>query len=129
MWRFYFIGFSFLLLFDTCGQVCFKYTALYSAPLDFSLAWIARVLTSSWLYLTIISYSGAFATWMILLKHAPIGPAFAVSHMQIVTVMLVSVWLFNDHLTLNRVLGAALIIIGIIILAIAEKEIHKPVNQ
>jgi len=39
--------------------------------------------------------------------------------------MLVSIWVFNEHITLVRFSGAALIIIGIIFLAFAEKEINQ----
>lgn len=124
MWRFYFISFIFLLFFDTCGQISFKYTALHSAPPEISINWVKHIFTTGWLYVTIVSYAGAFIAWMILLKRAPIGPSFAVSHMQIVTVMLMSIWLFDDHLTINRIMGASLIICGIIVLAIAEKQIH-----
>lgn len=129
MWRFYSIGFAFLLIFDTCGQLSFKYTALHAEPFDVSQAWIGRIFASPWLYSTILSYGGAFVTWMHLLKRAPIGPAFAVSHMQIVTVMFMSIWLFDDHLTLNRIAGAVFIIGGIIVLVIAEKCLHPSLKQ
>lgn len=124
MWRFYSTGFAFLLIFDTCGQLSFKYTALQAVPFVFDTAWVARILCSPWLYSTIFCYTGAFATWIILLKRAPIGPAFAVSHLQVVTVMFLSIWLFDENLTLNRLAGAGFIIVGIIVLAFAEKQLH-----
>ncbi|XKM13264.1 EamA family transporter [Orbaceae bacterium ac157xtp] len=125
MVRFYAIGFIFLLFFDTLGQTAFKYTALTSAPLDYSLLWVTRIISNFWFYITIISYSGAFFTWMKLLRKAPVGPAFAASHLQIVTVMLVSVIVFHEQLTLIRLLGALFIIIGIIFLAMAERRLHQ----
>ena len=73
-----------------------------------------------------IGYVGAFFTWMTLLKHAPIGPAFAASHLEVVSVMLLSVWLFNEHLTLGRVLGALAILAGIVCLGFAESYEHVP---
>jgi drug/metabolite transporter (DMT)-like permease len=63
---------------------------------------------------------GAFFTWMSLLRHAPIGPAFAASHLEVASVMLLSVWLFHEPLTLARVLGAIAIVAGIVCLGAAE---------
>ncbi|MDF7671286.1 EamA family transporter [Orbaceae bacterium ESL0721] len=125
MKKFYIIGFLLLLFFDTFGQTSFKLTALSAEPLELSIHWIIRIFSHYWVYLVMLGYSGAFITWMILLKKAPVGPAFAVSHLQVVTVMFVSVFVFNEQITLTRLLGALLIIIGIIFLALAEERIHK----
>ena len=49
-----------------------------------------------WIYGAFVGYIGAFFTWMSLLKHAPIGPAFAASHLEIISVLAISYWLFNE---------------------------------
>jgi len=90
------------------------------------VAWLLRIFTHPWVYGAVIGYVGAFFTWMTLLKHAPIGPAFAASHLEVVSVMLLSVWLFNEHLTLGRVLGALAILAGIVCLGFAESNEHVP---
>jgi drug/metabolite transporter (DMT)-like permease len=55
---------------------------------------------------------------MTLLKHAPIGPAFAASHLYIVTVMLVTVAFFpSEGLTAWQVVGCLFIMGGIFVLA------------
>ena len=53
-----------------------------------------------------------------------VGPAFAASHLQVVTVMLVSVIVFNEQITLTRLLGGLCIIIGIVFLALAEQKLQ-----
>ncbi|MCL1886702.1 MAG: EamA family transporter [Betaproteobacteria bacterium] len=125
MRRFYLIGFAFLMLFDTIGQVSFKLTAIHAEPLEFSWQWIIRVFTNYWVYTAIAGYIGAFFTWMTLLKRAPVGPAFAASHLEVVTVMIASIWVFNEGITWPRFLGALLIVSGIICLAFAEKELES----
>ncbi len=122
MKKFYLIGFGVLLLFDTLGQTSFKLAAMKAEPLEMSLEWIIRVFTNVWIYVAIFGYIITFLAWMTLLRHAPVGPAFAAAHMEVVTVMIVSVWLFNDEITLGRFTGALFIIIGIIFLAFAEKR-------
>ncbi|MCO6505067.1 MAG: EamA family transporter [Snodgrassella sp.] len=123
MRKFYLIGFALLLLFDTIGQSSFKLTAIHAQPLEASVQWIIRVFTQPWVYIAILGYIGAFFTWMALLKKAPVGPAFAASHLEVVTVMLVSAFLFHEDITLIRTLGAVFIVAGIVFLAFAEKEL------
>ena len=67
-----------------------------------------------------VCYVGAFVTWMTLLEHAPIGPAFAASHLEVISVMVLSVVLFNEHIGTPQWIGSALIIAGIVCLAISE---------
>lgn len=129
MRKFYIVGFALLLLFDTIGQTSFKLTAIHAEPLAASINWLIRVFTNPWVYIAVFGYIGAFFTWMILLKKAPVGPAFAASHLEVVTVMLVSIWVFDEYITLIRFIGATLIVIGIVFLALAEKEITQQKGQ
>jgi drug/metabolite transporter (DMT)-like permease len=122
MRRFYLIGFFALVCFDTFAQICFKLTANHAMPPDTSFAWILRVLSSPWVYCAIACYIGAFVTWMTLLEHAPIGPAFAASHLEVISVMVLSVVLFNEHIGTPQWIGSALIIAGIVCLAISETD-------
>lgn len=123
---FYLIGFALLMGFDTLAQVSFKYAGTQALPVAASLAWVLRVFGQPWVYGAVIGYIGAFFTWMTLLKHAPIGPAFAASHLEVVSVMLLSIWLFDEPLTTPRVLGALAIVAGIVCLGLAESHEHVP---
>ena len=123
---FYLIGFTLLMGFDTLAQISFKYAGTHALPVTADVAWLLRVFGAPWIYGAIVGYVGAFFTWMSLLKHAPIGPAFAASHLEVVSVMLLSVWLFDEHLTAARVLGAIAIIAGIVCLGLAESREHAP---
>lgn len=122
MKRFYLIGFALLLGFDTLNLVCFKLAGTHALPVEMSAAWFARVLSSPWIYGAIAGYIGAFVSWMSLLKHAPIGPAFAASHLEVVSVMALSYWVFNEPVTPTQVIGALAIVAGIVCLAFAEGD-------
>lgn len=117
MKRFYFFGFLSLLAFDSFAQVSFKYASIYAAPLSMDLPWLMRVLTEPWVYGALLGYLGAFVTWLTLLKYAPVGPSFAASHLELVTVTLLSIWLFHEPLNVYKVVGGALIILGVLCLA------------
>lgn len=123
MKRFYIVGFIVLMAFDTLAQVSFKFAGEHALPLEFSGAWLARVFGEPWIYGALVGYAGAFFTWMSLLEHAPIGPAFAASHLEVVAVMLVSALVFGDHLGLPQILGAMLIALGILCLAQSEGDV------
>ncbi len=115
--RYYLIGFMLLLACDTLVQISFKLAGNHAFPPEASVAWVLRVFGHSWVYIAVAGYIGNFFIWMSLLKHAPIGPAFAATHLEVVAVMLMSVWLFGEPLTLSRVLGAGIIMAGIVCLA------------
>ena len=120
MARFYLIGFLLLMAFDTLAQVSFKLAANHALPLVFDAGWVLRVFATPWTYAAIAGYIGAFFTWMTLLKHAPIGPAFAASHLEVISVLAISVLFFDERLTLPQLFGSVLIVAGIVCLARSE---------
>ncbi|MGE7139230.1 DMT family transporter [Luteibacter sp. NPDC031894] len=122
MRRFYVFGFLLLMAFDTLAQLSFKLAGIHALPVAADLAWLSRVFGQPWIFGALAGYVGAFFTWMSLLKHAPIGPAFAASHLEMVSVMLLSAWLLHEPLTLARLAGAALIVAGILCLGAAEGD-------
>lgn len=122
MKRFYLIGFAILLSFDTLAQLSFKYAGDHALPVQANLAWLERVFTQPWVYGAVIGYIGAFFTWMTLLRRAPIGPAFAASHLEVVSVLLLSVPIFDESIGWSQALGAMAIVAGIICLALSEPD-------
>jgi drug/metabolite transporter (DMT)-like permease len=119
--RTYFIGgLLALLVFDTFAQVSFKLTALHAAPLTFDLPWLVRVLSVPWVYCAILGYFCAFVTWMVILRHIPVGPAFAATHLEVVGVVFISIPLFGEVLSWVQYLGAVLIVAGVFCLAYGE---------
>jgi uncharacterized membrane protein len=122
MRRFYLIGFLVLLAFDTLAQIGFKLAAVAAAPPQLEVAWLGRIATERWIYLAVAGYLGGFVTWMTLLRYAPIGPAFAATHLDIVTVLIVSVMWLGEALSPPQVVGAILILTGISVLAVTKGE-------
>lgn len=120
MRRFYILGFLALVAFDTLAQISFKLAGDNALPLEMSISWLERVFGRPWIYGAFIGYVGAFFTWMTLLEHAPIGPAFAASHLEVVSVLALSAVLFGEPIGWPQMLGAALIAAGIACLARSE---------
>lgn len=122
MRRFYLIGFLVLVCFDTTAQICFKLAANHALPFEAEAGWLLRVLGAPWVYVAILCYIGAFVSWMTLLRHAPIGPAFAASHLEVISVMALSVVVFGEHIGPSQWIGSALIVAGIVCLALSETD-------
>ena len=118
--RFYLLGFSMLAVFDASTQVFFKLASLHAGKFAPSLAWAAQVVLTPWLYGAIVGYLGSFVAWMTVLKHAPVGPAFAASHVSTIPVLVISVLFFGDHLSTVQIAGALCILLGVGCLSVSK---------
>lgn len=118
----YLFGFMLLMAFDTLAQVSFKLAGMHAFPPQVSVDWVLRLLLAPWIYGAIIGYLGAFFTWMRLLERAPIGPAFAASHLEVVSVMLLSALLFDEQIGVVKAAGAVLIVGGIVCIGLGERD-------
>ena len=121
--RFYILGFGALMVFDTLTQVSFKLASTHAGEFQLTLEWLIQVFHNFWIFGAVVGYLGSFITWMTLLKHAPVGPAFAASHLEVVTVLAISVLYFGEHLSLMQIAGALFIVAGIICLSKSEAEL------
>lgn len=120
MRRVFVVGFLFLLTVETLGQASFKLAADAALPMTGDVEWVVRILSTPWIYGAIAGYLLAFLAWMSLLRSAPVGPAFAASHLEVVTVMAFVAPLFGETIGIEQLCGAALIVAGIICLAFSE---------
>lgn len=120
--RFYMLGFGMLMLFDTWTQIAFKLGAGDTGPFTLTAAWLSAAALNPWVYGAVIGYLGAFVTWMTLLRHAPVGPAFAASHLEVVAVLIISVLYFGEQLAPLQIVGGLCIVIGIVFLSFSESR-------
>ena len=116
------LGFIALLALDTLAQIGFKLSALHAGEARFDAAWFLATISQPWAIAVVIGYLGAFGVYMTLIKHAPIGPAFAASHLEIVVVILVSLLFLGESLGLVQALGCLAIIAGVVVLAATEEQ-------
>ena len=86
----------------------------------FDLSWLYRVSGIPALYVAVACYGATFFVWMTLLRHAPVGPAFAASHLELVGVLMASVTIFHEHVSALQWAGAGTILLGIACLAFGE---------
>jgi len=114
------LGFLLLIAVDTFVQIGFKFAGENTLPVTLDLAWLERVVGEPWLLGVVAGYGAAFLIYMTLIKYAPIGPAFAASHLEIVSVTAFSVMFLGDRLSAWQALGCCCIISGVVVLAATE---------
>jgi multidrug transporter EmrE-like cation transporter len=124
MKRLILLGFLLLMSIDTASQVCIKLAGNRIGPFDFDAAWLARAAVEPLIYLVLLSFGCSFVVYITLLKYAPVGPAYAAAHSHIVGVLLVSILVFGERLSLMQALGATAIIAGVTMLAATEGRAH-----
>ena len=120
--RFYLIGFGALMLFDTLTQVSLKLVTVHTGEFAMTLEWFWRITESAWIIGALLGYLGAFAVWMTLLEHAPIGPAFAAAHLEVVPVLAISAAVFGESLGAAQIAGAVCIILGVVCLSLSKAQ-------
>ncbi|MDX2204719.1 MAG: EamA family transporter [Hyphomicrobiaceae bacterium] len=124
------LGFLALLTLDTAAQVSMKLAADKAGGVTGLDAWLWRIASEPLVYFIVGLYVVSFLTYVTLLKHAPVGPAYAAAHGHIVTVSAVSVLFLGERLNGIQFLGAAAIVAGIVILAVTETpETHDLVVE
>src|SRR5450755_3673404 len=103
-----------LLGFETLCQISLKFAGRQTGAFDFSLAALQRALATPWLWVAIACYVGAFLAWMTILRKSTLSAAFTISAIVLVAVMLASWLVFGEHLSWLQLLGAAIIVAGIL---------------
>ena len=110
-----------LVCFDTTGQLGFKLTADHIGPAAPDLAWFEALLRSPSFYMTLGSYLGAFAVYMTLMRHVAVGPLFAASHLELVTITAISVLWLGERFNWVQALGCLIILGGVVLLGFSER--------
>jgi drug/metabolite transporter (DMT)-like permease len=103
-----------LLGFETLCQISLKLAGRQTGAFDFSAAAFRHALATPWLWVAIGCYVGAFLAWMTILRKSTLAAAFTISAIVLVAVMLASWLVFGEHLSWLQLLGAAIIVTGIL---------------
>jgi len=122
--RFILLGFLLLMSIDTASQVCIKLAGNRIGPFELQATWLVRATAEPLIYLVLLFFACSFVVYITLLKYAPVGPAYAAAHSHIVSVLMVSIFVFGERLSLMQALGATAIIAGVTILAATEGRAH-----
>lgn len=107
------------VLLGASGQICIKWgTNTISNVSNFSiLGMTIKYLTSSQILIGLVLYALSAILWIFALAHNDLSYAYPMVALGYVVVVIVSYFLFNETITYLRLLGLAVIVVGVIIIA------------
>jgi drug/metabolite transporter (DMT)-like permease len=105
-----------LLALGALCQIALKYAGIDTGPFDFSTQAFVAATTSAWLWVAIGCYIGEFVAWMAILRHSSLSSAFPTGAIVLIVLMIASRWLFDEPLGWSKIVGSALIALGVFML-------------
>ncbi|MEO8779586.1 MAG: EamA family transporter [Rhodanobacter sp.] len=102
---------------DTCGQLSFKAAAGDHAAGDGLARW-KYMATHPWLWLGVGCYVIEFLVWIAFLSLIPLSEGVLLGSINIVAIMIAGRFLFGEKLTRLRVIGIALVTLGVVIVGL-----------
>lgn len=121
MKRLVILGFLALIVIDTTQQIIAKFAGDRIGEFTLAADWLLRLGTEPLVLAVIALYLTAFPIYSWLLRHAPVGPSYAALHGHVVTTFAYSIIFLGERLTLLQLSGCALILAGIVLLAVTEE--------
>lgn len=112
--------FGLFLLADTAVQIAFKLAGDQAGDADFNLEWVAGAAASPIFWIAIGLYFTVFVLWMMILQQTDLSRAFPLTALTYVTVPAAGLLFFQETLTLERTLGIALILAGVVLVGREE---------
>ncbi len=111
--RIVWLGLALTIVMDTLAQLSWKF-AVEQVPDTIGL-WqsLIETLSERWLYVALLLYTLQFFNWMIVLSHADLSYAQPITALSYVTVSGASSALFQEHLSLLRLVGLVMILLGV----------------
>jgi len=115
-------------LIETFAQFCFKKSALLGANFQISnlagiFNFVKIVFPSLYLWAGLISIFIIFVTWSTVLSKIDLSVAVPVASFSYVTIPLMALIFFHEHISLLRWSGIFFIIIGIIL--VSKNSMHR----
>ena len=107
------LGLALTIVMDTLAQLSWKF-AVEQVPDTIEL-WQGVIATFSepWLYVALLLYIFQFFNWMIVLSHADLSYAQPITALSYVTVSGASSALFHERLSLLRLVGLVMVLLGV----------------
>ena len=95
-------------------QLSLKFAGKATGGFDFSAHAFALAIASGWLWIALACYCGTFLVWMLILGHSNLSRAFPTTAIVFVAVMLASWLVLHEPIGGVQIIGAAVIVAGIL---------------
>ena len=94
---------------ETVGQFSFTVSNIWHAGLHFALQW--QIL------LGLVCYAVSVVVWILALTRVQVSMAYPMLSLGYVVTAFAAWWLFGEALTIQKLVGIAIIIVGVILVA------------
>jgi drug/metabolite transporter (DMT)-like permease len=118
------IVFSLIMLsvvFNTAAQLALKAGISAIGTFSFTFANIIpislKIISSPWIIIGMAIYVGSVTVWLMVLSRAPVSMAFPMSSLAYVTSAIAAYYLLGEDLSLVRIAGIIVIMIGVFLVA------------
>ena len=109
------------VLLNTVGQIVMKAGATSLASINFSLSNLSQVfltiLKSPLMMSALTLYGLSAVVWIMALSKMDLSQAYPMTSIGYILTALIGVMAFGEVMTLNRLIGLGLILIGVLVLA------------
>lgn len=106
------------------GQLAIKWqagkVAAVPATVEGKLAVLAHLLINPWIIAGLAAALFAALCWIIAMTKLPLSTAYPFMALTFPSVVVASHWLFNEELTLPKLIGLAFVIAGVSIIGAAQ---------
>jgi multidrug transporter EmrE-like cation transporter len=109
------------VLMNTAAQIMLKAGIMRVG--EFSFTWdnlipiTAKVLLMPWIIIALVVYALSVFTWLMVLSRVPVSIAYPLSSLGYVTSAVAAYYFYGEDLTLTRIIGIFVILIGVYLVA------------
>jgi multidrug transporter EmrE-like cation transporter len=114
---FVFIAFS--TVFGICGQLILKRGMNQMGGGAVSGSLIRRIATSPWVIGGLLVYGLSVINWLLALSHLELSYAYPFASLSYIGIIIGSYFIFNERITLLRITGIAVIILGVFVTSLS----------
>ncbi len=108
------LWFALSIICDVSGQICFK---LGVRRYGGSSIRLPMLLANGWINIGIAIYTVEIFVWLRVLSEVPLSIAFPLASLNFLGIAFASHFILKEKIGVNRILGAVLVTLGVIVLA------------
>jgi drug/metabolite transporter (DMT)-like permease len=110
------------VLLNAIGQLVFKAAMNSVGPLEISLDMLLRMVVNPLLLLGLVIYAGSTFLWLMALSKADLSFAYPFLSLTYFVVLLGGALFFADQITMTRVAGFIVVVVGLLVVARSEQK-------
>jgi len=116
-----FVALAIVVATNVGGQLLFKFAADQVRTESNLAAMAVRLVAVPAMWGAVVLYALTILVWVWVLRVMPLSVAYSAVALVFVLVPLLAVWLFKESLTPQFALGAALIVVGIVLVQVQAR--------